>query len=55
MESIYVLQVRMSTGPNVIGDGILFDSSRTMLLVTNGGGSYGGQVPALIGTCLTLD
>ena len=28
----------------VCGDGVYFDSSRTTLYVTNGGGSYGGQV-----------
>ena len=37
----------MTTGPNVIGDGIIFDPTRTLLLVTNGGGSYAGQVSAL--------
>jgi len=42
-----VSQVRMTAGPNVVGDGIVFDSSRTTLLVTNGGGSYGGQVSVL--------
>eukprot|EP00966_Prymnesium_polylepis_P314852 7275119-Prymnesium_polylepis.1 len=40
-------QVALVGGAAVAGDCLIFDSTRTTLFVTNGGGAYAGQISAL--------